>query len=178
VLSKYQYRGEGTRCLLTRLPPQGRKRGGGVRLGEQERDGILAHGAVNFLRDRTLVTCDAHDVVVCTNCNNPAMAFISRNIIICRMCQGSDFAVCEQAYTQTLLSNYCAIAGIKMTPIYAYVNDTVKGIVAGVDLDVIDDEEEEEEEENALDDYEDDEDDSYDDSDTDSDTEYVDFNFD
>lgn len=122
VLSKYQFRGEGTRHLLTRLPPQGRKKAGGIRFGEQELQGILGHGAVNMLRDRSLYTCDAHTVVICRSCNNVAITDIARDMILCRVCGGTEFGTCVQAYTLTLMSNYCATVGIKILPSYALTN--------------------------------------------------------
>jgi DNA-directed RNA polymerase II subunit RPB2 len=125
VLSKYQYRGEGTRHLLTRLPPQGRKRCGGIRFGEQEQQSVLGHGAVHMLHDRTLNTCDAHTVIVCVKCNNVAIADIARDIIICRSCDGTKFGKCIQAYTQTLMSHYCATVGIRVLPSYAPINQSI-----------------------------------------------------
>ena len=122
VLGKYQYRGEGPRRLLTRLPPQGRKRGGGVRLGEQERDALLAHGASNLLRDRTLVTCDIHRIVICRVCNNEVIANVAKGFIMCRVCNSNEFGVCEQAYTQSLLTRYCSVAGVKITPSFRLIS--------------------------------------------------------
>jgi DNA-directed RNA polymerase beta subunit len=119
VGAKYQFRGEGNRSLLTRLPNAGRDKGGGVRFSEQECGAVLAHGSPHFLKNRTLDACDLHQAVVCRSCNHFAIVDLTQDAIICRVCGGTRFGVSEQAYTQTLLTRYCAAGGVRMLPIYA-----------------------------------------------------------
>ena len=47
-----QVRSTGPNNQLTKQPIKGRKFGGGIRLGEMERDSLLAHGAAYILHDR------------------------------------------------------------------------------------------------------------------------------
>jgi len=47
---------------LTRQPIKGRRHGGGMRLGEMERDALFSHGCMNVLRDR-LINCSDKTIV-------------------------------------------------------------------------------------------------------------------
>jgi DNA-directed RNA polymerase beta subunit len=62
VSDKYQVRSTGPNHNLTRQPVKGRKMGGGIRLGEMERDSMLAHGAAYMLYDRLMNCSDSHKV--------------------------------------------------------------------------------------------------------------------
>jgi DNA-directed RNA polymerase I subunit RPA2 len=51
--------------VLTHQPVKGRKLGGGIRLGEMERDSLLSHGAAYVLQDRMMHCSDETDVCFC-----------------------------------------------------------------------------------------------------------------
>ncbi|XP_051121595.1 DNA-directed RNA polymerase I subunit 2 isoform X2 [Andrographis paniculata] len=70
VSDKYQVRSTGTVDSITRQPIKGRKRGGGVRFGEMERDSLLAHGAAYLLHDRLHTSSDHHIADVCSYCGS------------------------------------------------------------------------------------------------------------
>lgn len=62
VSDKSQARSTGPVMAITRQPVKGRKKHGGIRLGEMERDALLSHGVAFCLHDRYLlyihvVTC-------------------------------------------------------------------------------------------------------------------------
>ncbi|KAI0987754.1 hypothetical protein GJ496_003572 [Pomphorhynchus laevis] len=62
VSDKFQVRRTGCYDVVTRQPLKGRKRGGGIRVGEMERDAILAHGCAFTLVDR-LLNCSDRAIV-------------------------------------------------------------------------------------------------------------------
>mmetsp|Transcript_9183 Transcript_9183/g.14921 ORF Transcript_9183/g.14921 Transcript_9183/m.14921 type:complete len:404 (-) Transcript_9183:287-1498(-) len=65
VSDKSQVRSLGPIDPVTRQPVKGRKRHGGVRFGEMERDSLLAHGTSFLMRDRLLNSSDKHIAYIC-----------------------------------------------------------------------------------------------------------------
>ncbi|XP_050497615.1 DNA-directed RNA polymerase I subunit RPA2 isoform X2 [Diabrotica virgifera virgifera] len=68
VSDKWQVRSTGPTNILTRQPLKGRKRGGGVRFGEMERDALISHGASFLLQDRLFHCSDESTAFICTSC--------------------------------------------------------------------------------------------------------------
>jgi DNA-directed RNA polymerase I subunit RPA2 len=82
VSDKYQVRATGPVNPLTRQPIKGRKKGGGIRLGEMERDSLLSHGTAFLLQDRLLNCSDRHIAYVCCRCGDLLMPTTERSIIL------------------------------------------------------------------------------------------------
>ncbi|ORY64428.1 DNA-directed RNA polymerase III 130 kDa polypeptide [Pseudomassariella vexata] len=68
VQDKMHSRARGPRATLTRQPTEGRSREGGLRLGEMERDCLIAYGASQLLLERLMTSSDATNVDICQKC--------------------------------------------------------------------------------------------------------------
>ena len=65
VKDKINYRARGPVSNLTRQTVQGRANDGGLRIGEMERDGVIAHGMTHFLNDSLMNRGDEYFIAVC-----------------------------------------------------------------------------------------------------------------
>jgi len=83
VKDKINFRNRGPNTMLTRQPVQGRANDGGLRIGEMERDGVLAHGMSYFLNESFMIRADEYYMAICnkTGCiaiyNEPKNLFLS-----------------------------------------------------------------------------------------------------
>jgi DNA-directed RNA polymerase II subunit RPB2 len=62
VEDKINYRDTGPRALLTHQPLEGRANDGGLRIGEMERDVLIAHGASAFAEESMMKRSDGEQV--------------------------------------------------------------------------------------------------------------------
>ena len=138
VSDKAQVRSTGSVMALTHQPVKGRKRGGGIRLGEMERDALLSHGVAFCLHDRLMNCSDAHIAKVCSTCGSllsvkaeirradhmaetapGAGAGGGRTRIVkytCSTCKtGSGVRNVRMPYVYRYLTNELAAMGIKLT---------------------------------------------------------------
>ncbi len=78
VKDKINHRGTGRRQMLTRQTVQGRANDGGLRIGEMERDGVIAHGATAFLRESFMVRGDEYKLAICNHSGTIAVYNIAQ----------------------------------------------------------------------------------------------------
>lgn len=88
VKDKINYRALGPRTMLTRQTVQGRANDGGLRIGEMERDGILAHGASAFLNESFMVRGDEYYMAVCNKTGGIAVYNSSLNLFLSPFADG------------------------------------------------------------------------------------------
>lgn len=110
VENKIQARGTGPIQLLTRQPAEGRIRGGGLKLGEMEKDALISHGAALLLKER--FSSDQTTALVCSDCGYMADPFLFRYKSKCPICSNSKFDTIEIAYAFKLLINELKSMGI------------------------------------------------------------------
>jgi len=82
VKDKINHRARGPNAALTRQPVQGRANDGGLRIGEMERDGVLAHGMSYFLNESFMVRGDEYQIAVCNNTGMISIYNEARNLFL------------------------------------------------------------------------------------------------
>ena len=110
VENKIQARGTGPVQLLTRQPAEGRIRGGGLKLGEMEKDALISHGASLLLRER--FSSDQTTALICKDCGYLADPFLFNHKSKCPVCGNSKFDEVELAYAFKLFMNELKSLGI------------------------------------------------------------------
>ena len=88
VKDKINYRARGPNTALTKQPVQGRANDGGLRIGEMERDGVLAHGMSYFLNESFLVRGDEYYIAVCNKTGSLAIYNEARNLFLSPLADG------------------------------------------------------------------------------------------
>ena len=115
VNDKQHSRAIGPMVNLTRQPAEGRSRDGGFRIGEMERDVMIAHGMSRFCRERLYDVSDKYSTYVCKKCGmiaafndgnkNKMYANADFTIHLCNTCDNkTDFARVDIPYAYKLMS--------------------------------------------------------------------------
>jgi len=87
---KYHSRSRGPRQALTRQPLEGRSRDGGLKIGEMEKDAMIAHGMAQFIKERMMETSDITKVYICDDCGLFASKVIDKDYYYCKACHNSN----------------------------------------------------------------------------------------
>ncbi len=102
VANKLHARASGRIQLLTRQPIEGRSKGGGLRLGEMEKDCFVAHGASLLLKER--FDSDKILLYICESCGMVAINDDYRSQRSCPKCGGNvEINAIELSYAFKLL---------------------------------------------------------------------------
>ena len=113
VAEKMNSRGVGKVVGLTRQPTEGRRKGGGLRIGEMERDTILSHGISNFVKESMMERSDKFCWCICKRCGTLVSHNIKENINTCNNCNNDDVAVIQTPYAFMLFIQELETMGIQ-----------------------------------------------------------------
>ncbi|XP_010536382.1 PREDICTED: DNA-directed RNA polymerase III subunit 2 [Tarenaya hassleriana] len=104
VLDKMHARGSGPRVMMTRQPTEGRARNGGLRVGEMERDCLIAYGASMLIYERLMVSSDPFEVQVCRACGLLGYYNYKLKAGVCTTCKnGENISTMKLPYACKLL---------------------------------------------------------------------------
>nr|AJA90767.1 DNA-directed RNA polymerase IV second largest subunit [Ephedra trifurca] len=113
---KMKYRNHGPVHPLTRQPVHDRKRHGGVKFGEMERDCMLAHGATSNLLERLFYLSDFSTMHICSKCQMVAPVVLENGVRgpHCNFCKTAKHVVkvnvpyaCKLLYQELFAMGIC-----------------------------------------------------------------------
>ena len=145
VAEKINARGFGPKIQLTRQPTGGRRKAGGLRIGEMERDSLISHGISRFIKESMMERSDKYRWCVCKNCGSIPVYGTKIKNAICSLCQNSEINVIETPYTMKLLSQEFEGMGVQMRFNCDYVDMPI-GEEIDDDIDYVNEENEEKDE--------------------------------
>jgi DNA-directed RNA polymerase II subunit RPB2 len=124
VIDKVHARSRGPMTVLTRQPVEGRSRNGSCRVGEMERDCMIAHGSTALMVERLMKTSDEFTVPVCRRCglfaeclaaDAPVVASARREYCRnCKVCGPQDIAMVKMPYAFSLMIREVASLNVSM----------------------------------------------------------------
>jgi len=130
VSDKDQVRAKGPINQLTHQPIHGRKVHGGIRLGEMERDALLAHGTSFIVQERLFHCSDEAKALLCAKCGSilsptspepsPGVTTQDRCMVCCRTCDdGNKVDTITLPYVFHFLTNELAAMNIRTSIVTA-----------------------------------------------------------
>ena len=101
-------------------PVQGRKKGGGTKFGEMERDALIAHGGSMFLQDRLLFSSDYTPKIHCGNCKTFLFTRVNNidkdlpiGSVVCFKCRRAD-NLTKVTIPYSLITLQCELASMNI----------------------------------------------------------------
>ncbi|MBI4174177.1 MAG: DNA-directed RNA polymerase subunit B [Candidatus Aenigmarchaeota archaeon] len=110
VANKIQSRARGPVTLLTKQPTAGRAKQGGLRLGEMEKDCLIAHGAALLLKER--FSSDKYKIPICDKCGLVAVEDFKKGKKACAVCKKSKIIEVEMSYAFKLMLDELKCLGV------------------------------------------------------------------
>jgi DNA-directed RNA polymerase II subunit RPB2 len=114
VADKINSRSTGPKTFLTRQPTSGRRKHGGLRIGEMEKDAVLSHGFSLFTKESMMERSDKYSWSICKKCGIMASGE-------CKVCNTEDNVNIETPYSFKLLNQELETMNIQMR----FLTDTI-----------------------------------------------------
>ncbi|XP_071158237.1 DNA-directed RNA polymerase I subunit RPA2-like isoform X2 [Mytilus edulis] len=132
VSDKFQVRTTGPIDQVTHQPVKGRKRGGGIRFGEMERDALISHGSAFLLQDRLLNCSDSSLAHVCKKCGSILSPYMDRP----PSANAAVSAEQERKWSCSICKQTNSIELIKVPYVFKYLVAELAAINIKVNLDI------------------------------------------
>ena len=88
VEDKWNARGKGRKEVRTHQPTGGRGAQGGLKIGEMDRDAIIAHAGMSFVKESYMERSDGTTMPICVSCGTIPIYNPRLKLAICPMCDG------------------------------------------------------------------------------------------
>jgi len=88
VEDKWNARGQGRKEARTHQPTGGRGAQGGLKIGEMDRDAIIAHAGMAFVKESYMERSDGTTIPICVACGMVPIFNPRLNLAVCSMCDG------------------------------------------------------------------------------------------
>ena len=85
---KVNVRATGRKEIRTHQPTGGRGNEGGMRIGEMERDSLIAHGVMDFYKESFTKRSDGTEFWICNGCGTIPIYNEAQNLFVCSLCDG------------------------------------------------------------------------------------------
>ena len=85
---KLNARAQGRKEIRTHQPTGGRGNEGGMRIGEMERDALIAHGVTEFLQESMMKRSDGTTFWICNGCGTMPIYNEAQKLFVCPLCDG------------------------------------------------------------------------------------------
>jgi len=136
VAEKINARGYGPKVQLTRQPTGGRRKSGGLRIGEMERDSLISHGISKFIKESMMERSDKYRWCVCKNCGTIPVYGNKIKNSFCNLCGNTETNIIETPYSMKLLTQEFEAMGIQMRLNTDYVDMPSEDVNLDMDIDM------------------------------------------
>lgn len=115
VIDEHYSMRKGPTVALTRQPLEGKTKDGGLRVGEMEKDVIVAHGTSRTLHEKFYADSDGFNLHVCRRCGNRATVNVKNNTYRCNTCgNNANIVIIPSSWVSNVFINEISAMNIKM----------------------------------------------------------------